>query len=287
MKDASNLSETTFCIYEGRNIPNTEISDEHIIPLSLGGSNALVIPASKSINSVAGEIEGKLGNELGMSLRRNEFDVRGHSGKRPVPTYKSGKIKELDLPIQVQLDKTNKELRLYSPRHKRYLKNTESAGLTIEFNTSIDLTTKIRFAAKVAIGAGYFIYGSVFANFAKVEHLRALMKLDAVNMSDDLKVIDPLMSDLTHQQMQIREMGKAFGLSSVIAVPSENDISFSVTCLGEFCGILRVPADTTKFPNSGQYTWGHILASNGKKLTRGSFERGFLMMRELAAKYEA
>lgn len=277
----------TFCIYEGRSIPNTDINDEHIIPLSLGGSNDLVIPASKSINSVAGQIEGKLGNELGMSLRRNEFDVRGHTGKRPVPTYKSGKIKELGLPVQVQLDKRNRELRLYSPRDKRHLKDTESEGLTIQFKTTIDLTTKIRFAAKVAIGAGYFIYGSVFANFAKVEHLRALMKLDTVNMSDDLKVIDPLKSELTDQQMQIREMGKAFGLSSVIAVPSENDISFSVTCLGEFCGILRVPADTSKFPNSDQHTWGHILAINGKKLTRGSFERGFLIMRELAAKYEA
>ncbi|MCP3924327.1 MAG: HNH endonuclease [Desulfobacterales bacterium] len=280
------MSETTFCIYEGRHIPNTEVSDEHIIPLSLGGTNSLVIPASKAINSVAGEIEGKLGNELGMSLRRNEFDVRGHSRKRPVPTYKSGKIEELDLPVQVQLDKRNKEMRLFSPRHRRYLENSESAGLTVKFNTNIDLTTKIRFTAKVAIGAGYFIYGSVFAQFSQVEHLRALMKLDEVNMSNDLKVIDPMTSDLTHQQKQIREMGKAFGLSTVIVVPSENDISFSVTCLGEFCGILRVPADTTKLPNSGKYTWGHILASNGKKLTRGSFERGISMMRELAAKLE-
>ncbi|WP_189491149.1 hypothetical protein [Formosimonas limnophila] len=281
------MSETTFCIYEGRNIPNTEISEEHIIPLSLGGTNDLVILASKSINSVAGEIEGKLGNELSMFLRRNEFDVRGHSGKRPVPTYKSGRIKELDLSVQVQLDKRNKEMRLYSPRHNRFLENAESAGLTIEFNTEIDLTTKIRFTAKVAIGAGYFIYGSLFARFAKVEQLRALMKLDKENMSDDLKVIDPMVCELTHRQEQIREMGKAFGLSSVIVVPSEGHIVFSVSCLGEFCGMLRVPADTTRLPNSGAYKWGHILASDGKKLTRGSFERGFLLMKELAAKHEA
>ena len=287
MKGAGDLSETTFCIYEGRHIPNIEMSDEHIIPLSLGGTNSLVIPASKAINSIAGEIEGKLGNELGMSLHRNEFDVRGHSGKRPIPTYKSGRIEELNLPVQVQLDKKNKEMGLFSPRYRRYLENSESAGLTIKFNTTIDLTTKIRFAAKVAIGAGYFIYGSAFPQLAKVEHLRALMKLDEANMSNDLKVIDPLGSELTHQQKQIREMGKAFGLSTVIVVPSENDISFSVTCLGEFCGILRVRADTSKLPNSGMYTWGHILASNGKRLTRGSFERGFSMMRELAEKLKA
>lgn len=280
------MNQTTFCIYEGRHIPNTEVSDEHIIPLSLGGTNSLVIPASKAINSVTGEIEGKLGNELGMSLRRNEFDVRGHSGKRPVPTYKSGKIEELDLPVQVQLDKKNKEMRLFSPRHGRYLENSESAGLTIQFKTTIDLTTKVRFAAKVAIGAGYFIYDSVFAKFAKVEHLRALMKLDEVNMSNDLKVIDPMGSDLTQQQKQIREMGKAFGLSTVVVVPSENDISFSVTCLGEFCGMLRVPANTTELPNSGDYTWGHILASDGKTLTRGSLKKGLSMMREFAAKLE-
>ncbi|WP_417500090.1 hypothetical protein [Methylophaga sp.] len=165
-------------------------------------------------------------------------------------------------------------MRLFSPRHKRYLEDSESAGLTTHFKTSINLTTKIRFTAKVAIGAGYFIYGSAFADFAKVDHLRALMKLDEVNMSDDIKVIDPWESELTHQQKLIREMGKVFGLSTVIAVPSENGISFSVTCLGEFCGILRVPADTTKLKNSGDHTWGHILASDGKRLSRGSFKKG-------------
>lgn len=268
------LSHKTFCIYEGRHFPSQDVNEEHIIPLSLGGVNALVLPASKSFNSTTGEIEGKLCNELGMWLRRAEFDVRGHSGKPPVPTYKSGKIDELDLPVQVQLDKKNEELRVFSPRHGRYFEKSELAGLAIKFNTTLDPTTKVRFAAKVAIGSGYFVYGSTFAEFAEVDHLRALFKLDESRMSNDLKVVDPLWGEFTNQQKAIREMGKAFGLSTIIIVPSDNDITFSVTCLGEFCGILRVPANTSEFPNSGHYRWGHILASDGKKLRRCSFKEG-------------
>ena len=144
-----------FCIYEGRTFPSSDINKEHIIPLALGGVNSFVIPASKGFNSTVGaDLEGKLATELEVWQRRNEFDVRGHSGKRPVPTYKSGRIEETGLPVQVQLDKKNRTMKLYSPRHRRFLEDHESAGQTIKFTKRMDLTVKVRFAAKVALGAG-------------------------------------------------------------------------------------------------------------------------------------
>ncbi len=270
-----------FCIYEGRSFPLDDFNEEHIIPLALGGVNSFVIRASKGFNSTVGaDLEGKLATELSMWQRRNEFDVRGHSGKKPLPTYKSGRIEKIDLPVQVQLDKKNKALNLYSPRHGRFLEDHEFAGQTIRFSTTMDLTVKVRFAAKVALGAGYFAYGSKFAEVAQVEHLRALVRLDIDEMSDDLVVVDPLSGELSEQQKIIREIGRQVGISSVVIMPSGNDISFCVTCLKEFCGILRVRADTDSLPNEGNYRWGHILASDGKILRRGSLERGLTLLRE-------
>lgn len=280
--------EDEFCIFEGRSLPAAELNDEHIIPLALGGVNSLVIRASKNFNSTVGaDLEGKLAGELGMWQRRNEFDVRGHSGKRPLPTYKSGRIEELDLPVQVQIDKKNRAMNLYSPRHGRFLEDQESAGRTIKFTTTMDPTVKLRFAAKVALGAGYFAYGHEFAECARVEHLRALIALNEDEMSDDLAVVDPLFGELSDQQKIIRELGRLVGLSSVVIVPSGNDISFCVTCLREFCGILRVRADTDRLPNEGNFQWGHVLASDGERLRRGSFERGLRLLRDLVLSQKA
>jgi len=277
------MKEQEFCIYEGRFFPSDELNVEHVIPLALGGVNSFAIRASKEFNSTIGAgIEGKLAAELAMWQRRNEFDVRGHSGKRPVPTFKSGRIEELDLPVQVQLDKKNRAIKLYSPRHGRFLEDHESAGQTIKFATTLDLTVKVRFAAKVALGAGYFAYGSKFAEFAQVEHLRALVRLNVDEMSDDLAVVDPLTGELSEQQKIIRGLGKLVGHSSVLIVPSRNDISICVTCLKEFCGILRVRADTGSLPDEGHFKWGHILASDGTILRRGSLERGLTLLKEAA-----
>ncbi len=282
------MKDHEYCIYEGRSFPSDDLNEEHIIPLALGGVNSLVIRASKGFNSSVGaDLEGKLATELGMWQRRNEFDVRGHSGKRPMPTYKSGRIEDIDLPVQVQLDKKNRAMKLYSPRHGRFLEDHESAGQKIKFTTTMDLTVKVRFAAKVALGAGYFTYGSKFAEFSQVEHLRALVRLDVDEMSDDLVVVDPLTGELSEQQKIIRKLGRLVGLSSVVIMPSGNDISFCVTCLKEFCGILRVRADTNSLPNEGRYRWGHILAADGKILRRGSLERGLTLLREVVLSQDA
>ena len=278
------LNGYEYCVYEDRELPAAEMNEEHIIPLALGGVDELVIRSSIRFNShIGSRLEGALTNELAMSLRRNEFNVRGHSKKRPVPTYKAGRIKELNLPVQVQLDKCEKKLRLYSPQAGRFLENHESAGCQITFRTTIDPTVRLRFAAKVAIGAGYFAYSDKFVENARVDHLRAVVCLDKEKMSDELKVVDNLTGDISEQQKIILAIGKHVGVSSVVIMPSSKNITFVVTCLKEFCGLLRVSADTSKLPNDGHYKWGHILACDGNLLRRGSLFQGLELLRNVAA----
>ena len=64
------MTESEFCIYEGRTLPPESMNEEHIIPLALGGVNSLVIRSSKNFNSTVGaDLEGKVAGELGMWQR--------------------------------------------------------------------------------------------------------------------------------------------------------------------------------------------------------------------------
>lgn len=58
---------------------------EHIIPLSLGGSNSFTVPVSKALNAELGSaIDAALATSDVLTMfRRREFDARGHSNKKP------------------------------------------------------------------------------------------------------------------------------------------------------------------------------------------------------------
>jgi hypothetical protein len=63
-------ASTIYCPYADRDIPISESSPEHIIPLALGGMNGFTIPVSKDFNSSVGsEIDGALANDL-LVMRR-------------------------------------------------------------------------------------------------------------------------------------------------------------------------------------------------------------------------
>ena len=54
-----------YCPYTDRNLSEWETSAEHIIPLSLGGTNGLELPVEPALNAQLGsEIDGALANEF-------------------------------------------------------------------------------------------------------------------------------------------------------------------------------------------------------------------------------
>jgi hypothetical protein len=60
-----------YCIYTNREISEQDSNCEHIIPLSLGGSNEFVIPVSTKFNSELGsKVDGELSNCFTMMFRR-------------------------------------------------------------------------------------------------------------------------------------------------------------------------------------------------------------------------
>jgi hypothetical protein len=45
----------------------------------------------------------------------------------------------------------------------------------------------------------------------------------------------------------------------------------AVGILGKYVGMLEVAADTTGFPNSGPYSWGHVVVLIQGRMQRCSF----------------
>ena len=106
-----------YCVYDDRWVSSEEASREHVIPLALGGVDAFAITVSRSANSILGsQLDGALANEFFMLQRRNELDVRGRSGVRPIPVIKQATMEAPALPVQVELDKRERALRVFSPR---------------------------------------------------------------------------------------------------------------------------------------------------------------------------
>lgn len=71
-----------YCIYSGKEIIESEANVEHIIPLSLGGSDKFTIMVSKELNSYLGsKVAGKMTQDFLISMDRVKRDGKGHSKK--------------------------------------------------------------------------------------------------------------------------------------------------------------------------------------------------------------
>ena len=53
--------------------------------------------------------------------------------------------------------------------------------------------------------------------------------------------------------------------------PSAASLMVAVGILGKYVGMLNVAADTPGFPNSGPYSWGHVVVLTRGRMQRGSF----------------
>lgn len=79
-----------YCTYHNIYHKATDIlTDEHIIPTSLGGSDELVIPACKHANDQMGSIvDAALIDNPMMAIERLSLNLKGHSGQEPSVRFK-------------------------------------------------------------------------------------------------------------------------------------------------------------------------------------------------------
>lgn len=274
---------TIYCPYTDQEINEGETSKEHIIPLSLGGVNGFEIPVNSVFNSQVGSsLDGALANEFLVSFRRTRYNARGHSGKEPVATIKKATYGDGRL-AHVHFHQ-KRGLRVWDVRERKLKQFT--GPVRVETTVSVDLP--IRFTAKVALGAGYYVYEHLFRKYVDHRQLRDVMNIDPVILQvsksrssrglEHLTLrVDGYFSEPSSGILRVvREFCSAVNGSVVVLMLGDSCLGVAVGILGQYVGMVNVPANTVSFPNHGDYRWGHVVTIVGGEVWRRSW-RGTLV----------
>lgn len=274
----------TYCPYTDRDLRHDRTTSEHIIPLSLGGTNGFEIHADKDFNSRLGsELDGQLANEFLIAIRRTKYDARGHSRREPWATVKNASYGPDDRPAQVRFHRKH-GIRLWDA-----LDREEKPGKgEIRISTRLNIDLPVRFAAKVGLAAGYYAYGDDFRDCVDHHQLRQVMTIDPANLPSheaafqaiatrvkarvDSYLLEPPSGD-DWKQLVLRRFCASVDGSTVVLVPGPNSFQITVGILGQFIATIMVPANTERFSNEADYHWGHVMLVKNKILSRASWFR--------------
>jgi hypothetical protein len=250
------MSDTIYCPYTDQDIERSLTSKEHIFPLSLGGSDNFCLPVSRDFNSHAGsKIDGALANDFMVAFRRRHFDSRGHSNRAPSVRSKHSTMGEGKRPVQVEFQGEN-GLRIFDPIEKRILDPEEIEGQTFTSSFQLLRFSRIKFASKVALSAGYLLFGDWFRNNVNHAEVRALMNYNGNSEEQDfsafkLRVMDEFHpseeKDLAQVAVEKYFCQMVVG-SCVYFVPGPFNIGVIVGVLGQFVALLNIEANTDNFP---------------------------------------
>ena len=274
-----------YCPYTDQDIREEDASSEHVIPLSLGGVDGFELQVDRSFNSQLGsKLEGSLANEFLWALARTEFDARGHSKKKPVATVKNAEYGKNRRKAQVHFHKKD-GLRMWDVRAGKMMSNVPNFNMS----TSLNIDLPIRFAAKVALAAGYFVYGDLFRNDVDHRQLRDVMNTDPAELDLSQNPVDLGLGHLTltvddymhhipddpeSALFLVRLFCSSIKGSSVVLMPGPDSVGVSVGILGRYLATLYVPANTSEFPNEGDCQMGQVLAVVDNRLRRYSWLDG-------------
>jgi hypothetical protein len=264
-----------YCPYADQDYPDAETTREHIVPLSLGGVNGFEIAVHGKANSdIGSSIDAAMAEDFLVKTKRDRFDVRGHSGKEPVFVVKQAKNTD-GLPLQVALNQRS-GLQVWSPRDSEYITDQRAAKLELKFAVNIDTTMK--FVAKVALSAGYFVYRELFRNNVKHSDFRAIMNFQSSHPNGHEGVeprIDDRFNESPNEEVQIfRALCKASEPYSIVGFAhSNNRFGIFVGVLGDYIGTIHVPAVMEGFPTHGEHQMGHLIQLQRPGFTRVSMKR--------------
>lgn len=260
--DAAASAWTIYCPYTDRDIPVGESNPEHIIPLALGGLNSFTLPVSKDFNSrIGSEIDGVLANDFLVMAKRDKHLVKGHSGKEPQFVARNASDAETGAPLRVTMGQ-RRGLRIWSPRDKRDL---TGLGKKVNVPFSLDMDIALRFVAKVALSAGYFVYGDLFRHKVKHDEFRTIMNHRPNEVGDAIYAMEARVDHRfrepeTDNDKILRAMCAMVGPRSIVVLmPTSKTLAVAVGVLGDYVGMISVPADTSAFPNKDEFRWGQFI----------------------------
>jgi hypothetical protein len=291
-ENLSSNSTMIWCPYTDRELELNETTPEHIIALALGGCNQLVIPVHGPTNATLGsEIDGKLTKDFIVKFLRREADARGHNKKKPQVIFKKATFQ--GRPAQVEfLGGKNLPL-IWDARSASYVDSAIIPGETVGINFAWDRLIMFRLAAKVALSAGYFALGDYWRNH--VDHGQARLIMNAGTLDEARKIkpqlkalVHDLYTDLPDDQKWFADVLRLCCAlikgSIIMIIPGPENVGVVVGILGQYFGMVNLPADTSQFPLlDPAYDLGHCLVVSDRKLARCSFRELLWLILNAAA----
>ncbi|HVW79045.1 MAG TPA: hypothetical protein VHB45_15630 [Alloacidobacterium sp.] len=234
--------------------------------------NGFEIAVHQDANSKIGStVDAAMAEDFLVKMKRNRFDVRGHSGTEPVVIDKYARNSK-GLPLQVALNQRS-GLKVWSPRDREYVADERAANLELKFVFSID--TAMKFVAKVALSAGYFTYGELFRTNVKHSDFRAIMNFESSDSKRHEGIearIDDRFSESANEDIRIfRGLCRASEPYSLVGFAHSRDrFGVFVGILGDYIGMIHVPAKMDDFPTTGEHDMGHVIQLQRPGLIRHS-----------------
>ena len=233
-----------YCIYSNSEINKKDATLQHIIPLSMGGVNSFSIYIDRKINSTLGsKVEGTLINEFTMKIKQMHYEITGQSNSTPQMKMQ-GSID--GKPISIKWGKN--KIDLFDPIKKEHLQGKQAVTL----RTQIDLFSRLRFAAKVALEAGFFLFGKRFVEHADCDTLRkATFCEDFEKEQLDLLFYDnlhPIEEKDKSMHGIIKLLIEQMGSSSVVFGFAEGRLIVHIGIMGEWLSTINFSAQTEHFP---------------------------------------
>ncbi len=238
---------------------------------------------ARSANSTIGsEIDGALANDPLIAWARREFDARGHSGTSPTVRFRAvfqGR------PAQVTFPGGGLVPVIWDAKSRQDVSREHVEGQQFTVQLSFLQFSRIRFAAKVGLSAGFYALGDYFREHVAHCDARRIMYADnyedreAIKAHIQTRVHDPF---LPISEGPISEDSRALHSvivsscnhlrgSVVLILRGPSNLSVSVGVLGNYVGTLNMPADTSAFPDRPDWDDGHCLVVCGRQLERLSF----------------
>jgi hypothetical protein len=174
-----------WCPYSGQYCRLSDSTEEHIIPLALGGNNNFTVGVNREINHRLGtDLDGKLIKHPLVASARKHYGLLGHSNKSPDVEWQ---VKYKGLRATLDLSGNTLSVSAYRSKNEYGINISQcpdTGGRFIsEFN--FDLNLILSFGCKLALGTSYFLFGDVFREYGYHNEIRALM--NSVSSMKDLK----------------------------------------------------------------------------------------------------
>lgn len=263
-----------YCIYTGKEFSEDQMTEEHIIPLSLGGCNSFTIMVEKNINSKLGnDVDGRMAEDFLVKLTRARKNIKGHSRKNVQMNIK-GDIDNHPVIFSVN----HKGSEVYDLINKKTLKGE----LSINLGYHLELPLRIRFVCKVALATGYYLFGEKFAQYADCSALRQTMLSNSFEgFSKELRFYDTFTNVKEDDRAMVslyENLFKCIDKSVVIFSYQAKRIITFVAISGKYIGSVCLKANTEALVPSSSGALGRVLIC-GKKGIK-DFE-----LREILAKF--